>query len=1126
MTYIEPQKKAVLYKKTPTKIIQNNNYNRTKLNGSGLNVNKMKAKMTKIITNQRYRGELDVSAPGNKNVLLDSDSDVTTNSKNLNPNTGCTKLVIEKIESQIPQINKEYYKFTNIQRNFNDDNDKQDEFFERRNYATKRMARCDSNIGNNNIFNDKDYLYFKYNNYNIPKRTDFIMNNNNIKNEHSNSLSKMYRINSNNFFNSKRNKQSNLSNNIQLDENKNNSAFIKGRESNNRFTYHYVNNDNNDIAKDNMFNRYYLEDKPNNEEYYNIIKKEYERKNKEININPQRNTLYENYQDLIKLNTFNRISQYNRNFNIRSKYNKIKTQPDFNKKLIKIQSFWRGTYVRILMGFYWNLVEFKNILENIFRNHTHDYFLNLINNLNNSPQIENLNEINNNILDNKKEEKTLNEYKIAFEQKEEDYENLLKNYNALVERCTELQDLLDKSKSDRKKNWSSSKKSDKGNSSFKEKILDIEKNEINFIGNNNNIDEKTNLDKLKIENNNINFEIIIDNKNIDTNNKDNIKDEKLINKINENKKFDIIIIEKKDKFNIINKKDNIDIIEIKQEPENKENLNNKNLRAKYKKIKKDLNQNYLENFNSNLRIFNAEPLIIEKNQQNKEIIPLKITKFEIPLLNNKEIKVIEKIDIPLEITKFEIPLLNEKEIKVIEKKDIPLEIYKFEIPLLNDKEIKVVEKKDIPLEISKFEIPLLNDKDIQDIKENQLPKHFDLEKIEKVNENELSIIEKKKRKKKHKKFDNNESIKNKDYNRENNLIKENQKNMNIEIKGMDLNIEAKKEEKENKINNDEIKVKERINSINKNEQFEIINKLINKLPKIFENELIDKVNDNELSILGIKKEVKKIKKHKKKKEKNKSMEKSPKDLANENITTEPEIKDLMSIDKNNSFFINQQSNKIKEIDLYSPISNFKEKIENIYENVDQFLIEGINKNKIKNKTKVNHNIKNEFVTIKIIPAINNNLFIKQKKIKKCDKMTEITDDLNIIVPCNNYELFIEKIIKKIIYINNNEQQLSFIKDTLNNTNKKIYKSINLEINKENALEINPLIIKNTSEITKENEMNILYNRYAIFTQKAKNNMMKMILPIKIKVTLRQFIHRNIFPLLIKQLKEIAKLKLV
>ena len=141
-------------------------------------------------------------------------------------------------------------------------------------------------------------------------------------------------------------------------------------------------------------------------------------------------------------------------------------------------------------------------------------------------------------------------------------------------------------------------------------------------------------------------------------------------------------------------------------------------------------------------------------------------------------------------------------------------------------------------------------------------------------------------------------------------------------------------------------------------------------------------------------------------------------------------------------------------------------------------------------------------------------------------MTEITEDLNLILPCNNYELFIEKIINKIIYVNNNEQQLSFIKDPLDNTNKKIYKNIYLEINKENALEINPLIIKNTPEITKENEMQILYNKYAIFTQKARKNMIKMILPIKIKVTLRQFIHRNIFPLLIKQLKEIAKLKLI
>ena len=1139
MNYIEPPKKTILYKKTPTKLIQNNNYNRTNLNGSGLNINQIKARATKLISDQRYRGELDISSPGNKNVLLDSDSELTTNSKNLNPNTGCTKLVIEKIESQIPQINKEYYKFTNLKRELDDDNDIQDLLFSKKNYATKRLARCNSNLMENDRINDRDYLYFKYNNYNIPQRTDFIMNNNNIKKEHTNSLTKRYRRSTNNVPNTKRSKQYNLSNKKLSNENNNNSAFIKGRETTTKYTYHYINNDNNDIVKDNGYNRYYVDEKPNDAIYYKIMKNNYARKNKDININPQRNTLYENYQDL--------------------------------KKLIKIQSFWRGTYVRILMGFYWNLVEFKNTLENIFRNHMRDYFLNLMQNVNNTSQIENLDEINNKNLDNKKEEKTLNEYKIAYEQKEEDYENLLKNYNALVERCTELQDLLDKSKSDRIKNLSSSKKSEKDNNFFKEKILDIQKHEINFLGNNN-IDEKTNWDKLKIENNNINLEIIIDNKNIEPNNNENKdKEEIIINKIEENKKFDIIIIEQKDTFDIINRKENKDKIEIKQEQEieNKENPNNKNLRAKYKKIKKDIYQNYLDSFTSSLCIINAEHLMIEKTQKNKEIIPLKISKFQIPLINDKEIKVIEKINIPLKISKFEIPLLNDKEIKIeekkyipleiskieipllnnkeikspqkidfplkiskfeipllndkeiktIEKKDIPLEIFKFEIPPINGKKIKTIEKKDIPLEIFKFEIPILNDKEINEIKK---PKIFDLEVIEKINENELSIMEKKKKKKRHKKIDSNENIKNQNIIKENNLVKENQKDMNIEFKGMDLNFKNNKEEKE------------RINSMNKVEQFEIINKLINQNPKTFDKEVIYKINDNELSIQGIKKKFKKIKKHKKKKEKNSLMEENPKDLNNENTlkgqNINTESKEDMIIDKNNSFSIEQQKSKIKEIDLYSPITNSKESIENKYENVNQFSIEGEKKIKLrdknKNKTKVNPNIKNEFVTIKIIPAINNNLFFKKKKIKTCEKMTEITEDLNLILPCNNYELFIEKIINKIIYVNNNEQQLSFIKDPLNNTNKKIYKNIYLEINKENALEINPLIIKNTPEITKENEMQILYNKYAIFTQKARKNMIKMILPIKIKVTLRQFIHRNIFPLLIKQLKEIAKLKLI
>ena len=170
--------------------------------------------------------------------------------------------------------------------------------------------------------------------------------------------------------------------------------------------------------------------------------------------------------------------------------------------------------------------------------------------------------------------------------------------------------------------------------------------------------------------------------------------------------------------------------------------------------------------------------------------------------------------------------------------------------------------------------------------------------------------------------------------------------------------------------------------------------------------------------------------------------------------------------------------------------------------------------------------KNEFLAIEIIPAINNNLFIRQKIIKKCDKMTEITEDLNLILPCNNFELYIERIIKKIIYINGRVEEISFKKELGNDNNKIRYNNIKLEIDKENSLEINPLLLKKTSEITRENSMAIFYNKYAYFTAKAKKNMIKMILPIKLKATLREFIRKNTFPLLIKQLKEIAKLKLI
>ena len=1293
LNYIEPPapKNAFLYKKTPTKMSKNQNQAKKYLNDSAINLNKIKARATKYISDQRYRGELDTSSPGNKNILIDSDSEMTTNSKNANANYGCTKLVIEKIESQVPQINKEYYKFTNQIRNTNNDLNNQGIYFTKKNYISRKGARCDSNIRNNNRIIDRNYLNAKYNNkYNVQQEREFD-NYNLIKNnnDYNSPTKKQYRRSTNNIFNSNYKYRQDLSNKKQINDNKNNSVIIRERNTsinyNNNYNNYLYNNDNqndNEIENEEKIynNKSYIPEKPNNMKYYKIIKNNknnnYQRANKDISLNPERNSLYENYQDLKKLNTFNRITQYNnihKNYNNTSmKYSKLNIYPSYNKKVVKIQSAWRGTYVRILMGFYWNLAGFKNILENIFRNHKYNYFFDLIKNLSHYPNENKENNFDYVDIDNINiDEKTLEEYKISLKQKEEDYDNLLRNYNSLVERCTELQDLLYKNKSEEKKGWSSSNKKKENDENINMKLKDIKQKKINFDINTNK-DEKLNWKQLQIENNNVNIGIIADKKITDT---DKVKEqENEINKLTDVKKFDIIEIEPIDKFDIIKPKKIKEEIEIKQEPEqeNIDNGNNMNLRAKYKRKKKDTYQNYVDNFITNLSKINVEQLKIEEIPKKKEILPLEVSKLEISLLNENNIKEIEQIKnpkvfeneyidkvndnelsilgikkipsekeiIPLEMSKIEISLLNDNNIKDLEqvikpkifdneildkantnelsilgikkisnnKNSIPLEISQLEISLLNEKNIKeieqiikpkifenesidkvndnelsiigikkIVKKKDIiPLEISKLEISLINNNDIKEteIRGVVKPKIFDNEFIEKINDNELYILGIKKEI---------EKIKEKEEKKEFNLKEENQKHLNIEIQGKELNTLDKEfdnnKEKTDIISKDIINKKESINEIIKGDNFELIKNKKDLISKSFENNLIEKINDNELTIKG-KKKVKKTKKSKKKKEKKdiqeveetkeneetKEIEETKENVENENnkeiqeteesnkkeyillpenqknlsielIGENPQISktftDFNYIDNNNSLSILKKPNKKKEEIITK--TEQKEKPENIYSNVEQIFLEGrykLNNDKNTNNDliieKVNNiirlnenNIKNVTTKIELIPTINYNLFIKPKKKKRCEKTTEITDELNNILPCNNYELYIERILKKIIYINNKEQELQIINGLDGDKSKYIYNSINLEINKENALEINPILIKN-SEITKENDIEIPYNKYSFFTEKAKDNMMKMILPVKLKVTLREFVQRNTFPLLIKYLKEIAE----
>ena len=1249
LTYVEPPvpKNAFLYKKTPTNISKIFNNNKKYLNDTSINVNQLKARASRYLLDKKYRGELDISSPGNKNILIDTDSELTANSKNTNnKNKGCTKLVIEKIESQKPQINKEYYKFTNQPKTIvHDLNENQDIFFTKKNYVTQNVSRCNSILRNTNKIINKNYSNSNFNNFSLQQGFDYnnysTLNNYNDFGYNS-PMKKTYTRSTNNIFKSNNKFKQQLSNIKQAKEqNKNNSGFIlKERNSSINYGNHY------DIYpkeydyednKERMFDTINISRKPDNMKYYKIkktnINNNYPRGNKDININPQENTLYENYQDLIKLNTFNRISQYNnthRNINNGTmKYSKINIYPDIIQKAIKIQSAWRGTYVRILMGFYWNLSGFKNTLDNIFKNHISVYFSYFLKNLSHyKSSIKHKRKYNNN----NNYEKSIDEYANELKQKEEDYDNLLKNYNSLVERCTELQHLVNKNKSEEKKSrWTSSYKKRENDDKINPKLLDIERNKINF-NENTNKDDHHSWKKLKIENHNVDLEIVISRKIFDIENDINHS-----NKFDTKKQFDIIEIEQKDKFNLITPKKLQKEIIIKPEQEQNheqekiDDSNNLNLRARYKRKKKESNFNYLDIFTSNLSITNTEQLLIEEIPKHKEIIPLKISKSEIIILNNNEIE-------PIKIQKiFEIENIKKIKNDEISIKGIKKEI-KNEKPIYVKREYKNkitnrVKKESKNEKIKNGEFSILGiKKEYKNEKTNNVEpsisetkKEFKNEKInngdlvilgikkeyknEKINNGELSILGNKKvlnnvvikndvlsisgikKEQDFKKIKNedisifgnknefkNEKMKNdeipiseKRKEPENktpniNLIKESQNSLSIEIKGRhkkpidNTNIIEKNINillaSTNKIKKEQINEapEEKLNTFEKKQEIKAI---------LFEQEKLEKINDNEIIILGIKKANKKPKKLKKKKDKkrtkedeenieNKEIEESKENeeiIKKENnlddevqINTYPEITgqnspnhrafdDLIFIDNNNSICIKNNTHKLIQ----------KQKPENILENVEQIFFEGIyninNNYKINNQNKgliienENNIIRNEKDTVKdevkkieFIPDyLNINIFIKSKKKKRCEKMTEITEELNPILPCNNYELSIDRIIRKILYINNNEQELSFIKKNEDGKNKIIYNNINLEIYKDDALEINPLMMKQ-SLITKENDINIPFNKYTFFTKKAKNNMMKMILPIRLKTTLREFVQRNTFPLLIKYLKDIAKLK--
>jgi hypothetical protein len=117
-------------------------------------------------------------------------------------------------------------------------------------------------------------------------------------------------------------------------------------------------------------------------------------------------------------------------------------------------------------------------------------------------------------------------------------------------------------------------------------------------------------------------------------------------------------------------------------------------------------------------------------------------------------------------------------------------------------------------------------------------------------------------------------------------------------------------------------------------------------------------------------------------------------------------------------------------------------------------------------------------------------------------------------------------------IDNNKQGFSYIQKEekeitptdINNLNLNINYNLTNKIEKKHNIEIKPTIMKKTKNnilVTHENIFEVLNRNNSIFTEKAKRNMMKIILPIKLKITLRKFIHRSIFSLLFNISKKVS-----
>jgi len=724
------------------------------------------------LSKKKNRGILDVSSVGNKDVLTDSDSEATNrNSKyeDSNKNGKCAKLIIEKVESQAPKINEEYYKFTNQKKILPYNNkvyNSNNRFMMNKNlegspygnytnsFYKNQMYQSQKKHGVNRLLIEPYNTYYSNSNY---KKNNYSVNR--VLTTDDSSISKNnYNYNYNN-----EKKRDSFSNNYignMIVVNKSpymkNSAENSIEKKSSSFNYAIY-----QPKKINFFEEsdYGTRTLMNNDENYIQKRTMGLKKNLAPRDIPQKSiTPYGNYKSLSQKPKLSQIINLNKP-HLQNRFN-----DKIIKSVIKIQSFWRGAFTRELMAFFWNLNILRDNLDYVFQNHLRDYFYDFLNNIKNNQKPKKisvaLNNKNNRLRHkfliakekkdkiNKKNGSNNNSVNVSITQdktNEEKYNKLLENYNSLLDQFNKL-------------------KEDKNNG------------------------KKNSFDKLDINSNN--FGIIYKKSKINTIKKDQNK--------NINKKFDVIEPGQKEEFNIIQKKhkkkksnksqnkSNEKVSEISDEKcINSINDNNKKNNITY--------EDYLNHFISNLYKINDNQLYIKKTLD-------KNIKNKIPIIEDKNSPKNNTEKNKLEVKKPELVQENQKNLNTEIKgnENNKLKIFKDCIVNEHNNNINIIQvneqhkpKKNIELNIVSEEIKfdiIENNKSIKEKKAKKKSKHKNKIKIDndkiisELNNKEL-VIEKKEdillvEKNKIKRFDdnmfmidNNNSI----------LLKNSKKNMHDEI---------------------------------------------------------------------------------------------------------------------------------------------------------------------------------------------------------------------------------------------------------------------------------------------------------------------------------------------------------